>query len=696
MEKVRKFVLTLIPVMFFLLSLFMLLIEKNTLYLLFFALLSLSLLYRSKKNMEKYYIFSWIIFVTLSSNITVFDISLPLPISINSQIEFSFIRSLFLFLFLITLQLSFGYTALFLLGNKKFSVNNLPLAWGTTTGIMSIFLILFGITIGFLFNLIFILQLLSFIFIIYRIIKEKRKFNFPFTSLIPSFIITLPFLLTSIIHSVFYPELYWDSLAYGINLSRIYLVEEKIPLIAGGPSLGIELSSNYPPAYQVLLAYFFYFCGESTQIARLFSLANAIFLIILTYYWSKEIFRKRIYHLFSLIILVSIPLFILFSRYSIFYIYFTLQASLSFYFLYRFFARGSKNDIYISSIFAGFSFLSSYLGIIPAFAIFLTTLFFKRDLESTILTSLLFILISSPWLFRNLFLLNNPLWPFFGGKFIDEKIWNNTILVQKQMQKVLGFSFDDLNTLENSIQRLFFAYPNFFNGIIINGLKPFLQLFAIPAFLLALKRKNRKMIFFSFLLLLNLFFYILVFNWFERYTIAACLPTVFLSVFLLSFFEKSKVKFLMFSITIVLFFNSIFFSLLWDECHSQNEKNYENILENIGNYEWILEFCYGNSVKAWKWISSNTEMDAKIATNDIRDYYLNRSVIHTDSWNLRGLYYVNKDDECIQVLCTEGVSYLYINPYANAIIPTCLNNITSRKAKIVANYKDIKIYKLEC
>jgi len=693
MKLQKDLMINILAIMFFSLSLLMIFIEKLVFSLFFFSLLILSLLYKSNREMEKYYIFFWIVAILLVTKITIFNVFLPLPISINLSVTLSLFYSIIIFLFLAAIVLSIGYTTFFAIRREEPSFRNLPIAWGIGLGILSFLLILLGLTIGFQFKLILIFQLPFLFFVIHRLINKRKKFKLSSNFFI-SLLIILPFLLTTILHATFYPELYWDSLAYGINLAKIYLKEGRIPLIAGGPSLGIELSSNYPPAHQILLAYFFYFCNDSTQIARLFSLANAIFLIILTYYWSKEIFKKRTYHFLSLIVLVSLPLFILFSRYSIFYIYFALQASLSFYFLYKFFANKEENGIYLSAVFAGFSFLSSYLGIIPAFAFLFISLFVKKDLKKTVIASFLFILISSPWLLRNLFYLGDPLWPFLGGNFIDEKILENTLTIQKQMQKTLGFSFENLNTLENSIQRLFFTYPNFFNGIIINGLKPFLTLFALPAIVLSFKRGDKKMIFFSFLLLLNLFFYILIFNWFERYMIAAFLPTIFLSVYLISLFERSKIKFLLFSLVFILFFNSIFFSLLWDECHPQNEKNYWQILEKIGDYNSILEFCYGDSAKAWEWISSSTESNAKIATNDIRDYYINRSVIHTDSWELKDLYH-SDNDGCMRILCSKGVSYLYINPYANTILPLCLTNVSS-KDQMVASYRDIKIYKLKC
>jgi hypothetical protein len=120
------------------------------------------------------------------------------------------------------------------------------------------------------------------------------------------------------------------------------------------------------------------------------------------------------------------------------------------------------------------------------------------------------------------------------------------------------------------------------------------------------------------------------------------------------------------------------------------------VLERIGDYEGILEFCYQDSAKAWKWISSNTEINTKIATNDIRDYYLNRSVIHLDSWELKGLYYIKKSDECIKTFCNKGISYLYVNPYTNVILPSCLADISSVNTKLLVSYKSIKIYGLEC
>jgi hypothetical protein len=146
----------------------------------------------------------------------------------------------------------------------------------------------------------------------------------------------------------------------------------------------------------------------------------------------------------------------------------------------------------------------------------------------------------------------------------------------------------------------------------------------------------------------------------------------------------------------VLFINATIFSFNWDECHNLRAENYKMYLESIGNQEKILEFCYGDSFKAWKWVATNTSKDAKIATNDIRHYYLERKSANFASWELKDLYYLNNSEKCIEKLCSDGFQYIYLNTRgAFDLIPTCVLNVNNT-ALILLNYSDIKVYKLKC
>jgi hypothetical protein len=642
---------------------------------------------------ERFFLLAWLIFSFYAIGITLPPLE---TFSLISKINLPHLQyePLISFLILFFLILNFGTIFFYLRKNIKIELENLPFAFAFGTGILSWILIILGITGNFRFNFVLFLQIIFLPFSIFHFFRFYKMKISKFTIIL--ILAILPFFITSLLHVLFFPELYWDSLAYGINLARIYTEEEKIPLLVG-PSLGVELSSNYPPAHQVLLAYFSFYCKDYILVGRLFSFLTSLLIIIIVYKWSKELFKKKMYIILSLLTLVSLPLFILYSRYSIFYIYFLLQASISFYFLYLFYFRGKSEDFYFSTIFASFSFLSSYLGIIPLFSSFFF-LMLKKSIKILFPSSLIFLLISSPWLIRNYILLSNPIWPVLGGKYLEKDLWEHIIITQNEMKKSLGFSIDNLNSFYRSVKRFLFSYPDFYNGILINGFKPFFLFFVIPGILLSFLNRERKFIFFSILVIIQLFFYVFIFSYFERYIIAATLPVVFLSVYSYSFLlEHKTLRYYLIFLLSILFFNSTIFSLNWDECHPLRAENYNKYVESIGDREKILEFCYGESFKAWKWIATNTEKDSKIATNDIRHYYLERKATDFASWELKDLYYLNSTEMCIKKLCESGFSYIYLNTQgAFDLIPNCLLNINNNTATTLLSYRYINIYKLKC
>lgn len=671
----------------------------------FFLILFLLFLKIGSKHVIRYFIF-WIVFVILVSRINFLplDFLFSLNFSFNFEKIPHFLNFLKFFLSLISILFSGAFFFYVIFKPKQiFNFENLPLMWGFGTGFLSFILIFLGVWFNFNFsNILVIIPLISLLSIFLKNkLKFKKNFRFDKKFFLLSFAILTPFFITTSLHVIFYPELYWDSLAYGINLAKIYYKENKIPLIAGGPSLGIEWSSNFPPAHQVLLTFLFLNSTVHSVFSKLFSFTNSIFLIILTYFWSKELFKEKFSPHLSLTLLVSIPLFILFSRYSIFYIYFLLQISISLYFLYKFYLEQKARYLYISSIFAGFSLLSSYLGLI--YILFLIGLFLFlriRNLKLFLVSILIIGLIYSPWFFRNLIYLTNPFWPFGGGKYIDPIIFNNTLTVQNSMSKIIGFNFQTIDDLKISFFRFFFTYPDFYNGIVINGFRPFLTLFVLPSILIVLKQNMKKMRFFALIFIIQFLSYILIFNWFERYFISITLPIVFLSVFFLTYVKKVNKLFYFLSLILLfsLYFNSIIFSLNWDECHTTNKQRVHQIFENLGNYDEILEICYDNSAKAWNWISINIPTNASIATNDIRHYYIKQKNVDIDSWELKDLYYAHSVEGCLKTLCSKNITHLFLNFYdSTMILPTCLKEVNfSNNFELLKDLNNVKIYRINC
>jgi hypothetical protein len=470
-------------------------------------------------------------------------------------------------------------------------------------------------------------------------------------------LIVFPFILLSLMHILLFPELYKDSLIYG-QWARILFQEKKINFVEGGPTLALGFASNYPSAYQLLGAFVYLFTGENLIFLRLVSLLISFLLIFLAYFWSREIFGEKL-SIYSVLLFISLPFIIFFSHSASQYIYLTFQFSLACYFLQKFLLEKNKKYLFLSSIFGGFAALTSYLGLL--YVLFLPFVFKldKKYYKTVLFSVVLFFAVISPWYLRNLIVLNNPIWPFGGGRYIDPIIQSNSLYQLHIISKFSGFNYDSLADLKNSFQRLFFSYVDYYNASVYQGLNPIFILLAIPAIFVWLEKKDKKMGFFIFWFIIILIFYILEVNYWDRYLILISVPTVFISVYLINLLIKFKtIKWLLILFFARLYLNSLFLTLFWDECPGGDKKTFLQTLENLGNHEKILEICYGNDAKLWKWVNENLPKNATIAVADFKLYYFNRTVIETTSWKLRNIFYASEIREVMPTFKENNISYL--------------------------------------
>jgi hypothetical protein len=68
---------------------------------------------------------------------------------------------------------------------------------------------------------------------------------------------------------------------------------------------------------------------------------------------------------------------------------------------------------------------------------------------------------------------------------------------------------------------------------------------------------------------------------------------------------------------------------------------------------------------AWQWINENTPLTARIATFDIKLYYINRDVLPLDGNESAPLYYMKTIDESLKFLQDKGVTYVLSVPWAS-------------------------------
>lgn len=568
-----------------------------------------------------------------------------------------------------------GYLVSLLFFKKMTFTLRLVLSFGFGTGFVSFLMAVLGV----LYNFELVTFLLAYIILVVVLMYLNRKMI-----QIPKFIIKIRgvsktsllilgiisvFILSSLFHIIYLPDLYYDAPLYA-QWAKILYNDKKIRFTEGGPTISIGFASNYPSAHQVLSVFIYFFTGESLSPIRITSLLIAFLMVMLVYNWSKELFRDKESHFYSILVFLSLPFIIFFSRTSSYYIYIVFHFSIACYFLQRFILKRDKKDLYLSGIFGGFVASASYLGLSFLLVLLLALQAERRFYKNLLVALFLFSLIASPWYLKNLIVLGNPLWPLGGGKYIDPEIRAHSLSQLNAMSKVAGFNYETIDDLKKSLTRLFFSYINPDTASIYHGVNPFFTLFAIPAVVLWIgtekDKRQKKIGFFVLWFLISLAFYIVTSSYWNRYLITISIPTVFLSVHLISStIDKSRKLGLVWGRLIrlslalslgVLYIFSIYLSLFWDEYHMGS---IEQVSQSLGDHQKILEICYGDDFRIWTWVNGNLPEDASMATTDfIKLYYYERPVIEFNSWKLRGLQYSSSIEESVRILKENGIDYL--------------------------------------
>jgi hypothetical protein len=446
------------------------------------------------------------------------------------------------------------------------------------------------------------------------------------------------YVVVAIYQTVAYPAIEWDSLAYGVNYAKIIFEKAKIPLIAG-PSIGLEMSASYPPGVQLLAVYLYVFAGNANDfyfriLQPIFGLAT----IIATYKFAMIVTKNRTASVFAMFILSAMPIFWELFVHETYFMCLTLMLTLSAFF---FFKAYNSNDIdakkyeIVGTLFCCFSALTSYIGMFSFGLLLLYAINRRISAKRFTWLAILALFTILPWYMRNFLLLGNPVYPFFGiGNYLDPLLLNSTT---QHFQNWLKVPFFDLFSIICKIG----------TGI----------LFLAVVYLTFAKRKQFLLIFPCYLLLVGVVI-MAVHIPFLRYLIIA-LPVL---AIILSASTKLllKTQNLMKRITPIILIVLILIS-------SAVMLPYINSFKPTptrGDNKWGYLSQVFEEADAWKWINENTPTDAKIATYDIKEYYIEREIFALDGNESAPLYKMDTIEESIDFLEERNVTYILSVPWA--------------------------------
>ena len=440
------------------------------------------------------------------------------------------------------------------------------------------------------------------------------------------------FAIVAIYQTVAYPTIEWDSLAYGVNYAKIIFKESKIPLIAG-PSIGLEMSASYPPGVQLLAVYLYTFAGNANDfyyriLQPIFGLAT----LIVTYKFAMVATKNRTAAVFAIFTLSTISTFWLLFIQETYLMCLTLMLTLSAFFFFKAYnlndADAKKYEI-VGTMFCCFAALTSYIGLSSFGLLLLYSINRRLSAKRFIWLAILASFIVLPWYMRNFLLLGNPFFPFFGiGNYLDPLLlksstqhfqnWSNVpfnnvyITIYRIDASLLFLAIVYLTFSKRKHFLLVFPFYLLFVGLVIMGVHiPFIRylIIALPALAVIISASVKSLL--------------------TSYTLVRCATAIILiSLVLIS------------SVTVLPCINSF------------------KPTPIAGDDKWSYLSQIFDEADAWKWINENTPTDARIATYDIKEYYVERDILTLDGNEAAPLYKMDTIEESLSFLEERNVTHI--------------------------------------
>jgi hypothetical protein len=453
--------------------------------------------------------------------------------------------------------------------------------------------------------------------------------------------------LLSIIAVLFFVALYdtvslpateWDSLTYGVNYAKIMFQAHSIPLIAG-PSIGIEMSAAYPPGIQLTAVFLYLFARNANDfyyrlLQPIFSMAT----LIVTYKFAMLLNKNRTLAIFAVSVLSLVPYFWELTIEESYLMALTFLLTLAaFFFCKAYMSNSSDAKKYelIGALFCSFAALTSYIGLFGFGILLLYAVIKKSSVKRVALLTALVLVVLLAWYARNLALLGNPVFPFFGiGKYLDPLLKSSTA------QHFLHYTQIPLFALTGTLAKI---------GVVAS-------LVGIGYFTFS-KRKNLVVVLPLYFLLICAA--VMTFHVpFARYIIVAVpVLTVFFSFIINSIPKRRRLTLAILAVLISVIVLSSALML-----------PYVNTVKppsHAGEDKWQYISRIYEEGDAWQWINQNTPVNAKIATFDIKQYYMNRTVFSLDGNESVPLYHMSTIQDALQFLQDNGVGYILSVPWAS-------------------------------
>lgn len=496
-------------------------------------------------------------------------------------------------------------------------------------------------------------------------------------------------------HALLSVVMHWDAVVYHAAMANMIYRENAIPVIAG-PSIGIQMSANFPPLFSALGAYFYVQIGGIEDFfLRAISPVMGLLTVFATYKLGEVVAGKKL-GLISALILALTPLFFRYSIYATSYALLTFFCTVSILFLVLAMTRGDRKYWLSSGVFYGFALLTSYITIYLAPFLLIVLLayvlhrrgFVKINLKQVLLLLIPALAVAGVWYLRNFILVGNPIYPnaytVLGGMNIDPLIMNTTVSGIKLSAFNSYFGEPGVSLFERIL--IFLTFRTSF---------PAISLFTILGFVILPTFNNKKLWLIAVWPLTLGLLVMSGLTWGFPHHMVFAMPGFALisAVPIIKVLEMAKKQefdypkdtlrkisrhlplirqsdVVRVGLVVILFAAFLFPSLplsmggkiYAENLNDQVPDDYLWFLENPNGDLWLaLNQSYPERV-AWQWLNENMTDGEKVGTVENRIYYIkncsNDYFFYLDGWEARALYNITDPSAMVKFLRDQNVSYI--------------------------------------
>ncbi|MCE4600488.1 MAG: glycosyltransferase family 39 protein [Desulfurococcales archaeon] len=481
-------------------------------------------------------------------------------------------------------------------------------------------------------------------------------------------------------HSLLYPVDGWDELIYHATMAKVLYLYHGFPTLVG-PSVGIEMSSNYPALYPSIAGYFYITTGMVDDFyLRLVSPLAAAITLYYTYRIASHMEWMK-YPLLAPFILAITPEFVNHAFQSNNYMLLTAFFTMTLYHTLRY--RGSRDYriLMLLGLTMGFMASTNYEGILLAAIALALTLYWMKpgrgEWRRLLYPSLLLAAVAVPWYVRNIVRVGDPLYPFLTNMI---GLHTTTLyLLRRTMEGIKSVSmwvaFGKPNPGPLDYLYLLTSHRGLYPSIA-------LALWASITLLLASKRRSRDTgLILAVLAVITVF---AVNGFFLRYLLpvmpVAAAYTLYLvkDAFPRGGGDGLRAKIAVATVLLVIVLPGLLFpglpvliggrSFIYHSPQIKPGGDFTYYIAHPG-MDWteLMKHEYGEDAYAWIWLNEHLKPGQKILTMDHRIYYVAGgdplAFIFLDSDEAIPLITMNDPKAVLDWLRERNVEYIFLSGY---------------------------------